>query len=256
MSRAKAVTSGDLARARLPVFKSRVARARACVETASSAIGRIGIAFSGGKDSTVTLDLVRSVVPDAPAAFMDSGCEYDSTYEMVRRYEVETIQPERFLLDMCRYAGHWGYRFPVDPDARFDFLAFLVYEPSYRWAQVEQLRVLAMGLRAEESAGRRMNARSKGDLYECAYDGLWHCCPLAFWNADDVWAYLASRELSYNAAYDRMAELGIPRDRWRISALLGLCGARTSGRFSYLRQLYPDRWNELVAEFPRIVEYT
>lgn len=41
------------------------------------------VAFSGGKDSLVTLDLARRVDPDVPVAFFDSGLEYPETYTYI-----------------------------------------------------------------------------------------------------------------------------------------------------------------------------
>ena len=38
--------------------------------------GRVYVSFSGGKDSTVLLDLVRRVYPNVPAVFIDTGLEY------------------------------------------------------------------------------------------------------------------------------------------------------------------------------------
>lgn len=38
------------------------------------------VAFSGGKDSLVVLDLVRQVAPETPVAFFDSGLEFPETY--------------------------------------------------------------------------------------------------------------------------------------------------------------------------------
>jgi 3'-phosphoadenosine 5'-phosphosulfate sulfotransferase (PAPS reductase)/FAD synthetase len=38
--------------------------------------GGVYISFSGGKDSTVLLDLVRRCHPDVPAVFIDTGLEY------------------------------------------------------------------------------------------------------------------------------------------------------------------------------------
>ena len=35
--------------------------------------GLVYVAFSGGKDSTVLLDLVRRIYPDVPAVFCDTG---------------------------------------------------------------------------------------------------------------------------------------------------------------------------------------
>ena len=38
--------------------------------------GQVYVSFSGGKDSTVLLDLVRRVYPDVPAVFSDTGLEF------------------------------------------------------------------------------------------------------------------------------------------------------------------------------------
>lgn len=252
----RAVTPGDLAHARLPGFNRRVAASIRTIEEAAS-IGRTGVSYSGGKDSTVLLSLVRQVVPSAPAAFYDSGCEYPEVYELVEHYDVQTIKPQRSLLEMCRYGGYWGYGGDdlVDKDAEFAFFEFLIGEPSARFVHEQALAVMAMGLRAEESAGRRMSAYKRGELYQVK-SGLWHFCPLAKWTHNDIWAFIASRHLRYNAVYDRMAALGIPRERWRISALLGLCGAATLGRYAYLRQIDPALFRRLAAEFPKIANYT
>jgi phosphoadenosine phosphosulfate reductase len=216
--------------------------------------GTIGVGFSGGKDSTVALDLVRRVDPDAPAAFFDSGLEYPETYEIVAHHRVETIYPQWSLPQMLRHGGYWGAE-AIDPDARFDFFAFLIGEPSARWVATRGIEVLALGLRGAESSGRGISARSRGPLFYARTEGLWRLCPLAHWTTDDVWAYLAGRGLRYHPAYDRMVEAGIPRDRQRVSTLLGLSAAN-SGRLAFLRATYPDLFRRLCAEFPMIARWT
>lgn len=250
----KAISFGDLAHARTRGFNARVSTALAQIDEAVR-IGKVGVSVSGGKDSLVLLDLARRVIPDIPAAFYDSGCEYPSTYEVIEHYGVETITPQRNLLEMLRYGGYWGYEKPTDPDAEFDFFSFLVGEPSQRFIALHDLAVVGIGLREQESAGRRMSGRRNGELYQLK-SGIWHLCPLAKWTSNDVWGYIASRKLRYNTAYDRMAEVGIPRESWRICALLGMKGANTQGRFAFLRQMYPDLFRCLAAEFPKIREYT
>ena len=42
------------------------------------------ISFSGGKDSTVLLDLVRQVNYNIPGVFIDTGLEYPETKEFVK----------------------------------------------------------------------------------------------------------------------------------------------------------------------------
>lgn len=44
---------------------------------------QIYVSFSGGKDSTVLLDLVRRVYPNTPAVFVDTGLEYPELREFV-----------------------------------------------------------------------------------------------------------------------------------------------------------------------------
>lgn len=46
--------------------------------------GQVYVAFSGGKDSTVLLHIVRSMYPDVPAVYADTGLEYPEIREFVR----------------------------------------------------------------------------------------------------------------------------------------------------------------------------
>lgn len=47
--------------------------------------GNIYVSFSGGKDSTVLLDIVRSVYPSVPAVFYNTGLEYPEIVDHVRK---------------------------------------------------------------------------------------------------------------------------------------------------------------------------
>ena len=46
--------------------------------------GEVYVAFSGGKDSTALLHLVRSLYPGVPAVFVDTGLEYPEIREFVK----------------------------------------------------------------------------------------------------------------------------------------------------------------------------
>lgn len=198
------------------------------------------------------LDLVRRVLPDAPVAFFDSGAEMRHTYETVARYAethgVVTIPARLTYQEIARYSGLWGYADPVDEGCPFAIKAVMIDEPAETFVVRHRLRVSAMGLRAEESDGRRVNAATRGELYE-GKDRTWYLCPLQRWSVAEVWAYIAGRGLYYNPAYDRMTELGIPREEQRIGVAMGEIGA-THGRIARLRMIEPDTFNRLAAEFP------
>ena len=55
--------------------------------------GAVFVSFSGGKDSTVLLKLVRELYPDVKAVFCDTGLEYPEIKQHVKKFNnVETIE--------------------------------------------------------------------------------------------------------------------------------------------------------------------
>ena len=68
--------------------------------------GQVYVSFSGGKDSTVLLDLVRSLYPDVPAVFADTGLEYPEIREFVRTIDnVVWVKPKMSFRDVIRLYG-------------------------------------------------------------------------------------------------------------------------------------------------------
>lgn len=242
-----------LLRAGLPAFEKRVARTLSLIEEAAKK-GKIGVAFSGGKDSTVLLDLVRKVCPDAPAAFYDCGAELKQTYQIVEHYGVTVIKTEPSLIEACKYGGYWGYPNPVDPDATFDFGEFMIEKPAAKFAERENLKFIAIGLRSQESVSRRLNAAIKGELYYAKGYQMWHLCPLQYWDTGDIWAYIHSRDLKYNAAYDIMMAMGIPPENQRIAPVLNGSIQRL-GHYVYLSRVDPDLFRRLADDFPNLRRY-
>ena len=69
--------------------------------------GEVYVSFSGGKDSTVLLDLVRNLYPDVEAVFVDTGLEYPEIREFVKTFDNVTIlRPEMSFVDVIKKYGY------------------------------------------------------------------------------------------------------------------------------------------------------
>ena len=65
------------------------------------------ISFSGGKDSTVLLDIVRSIYPDIPAVFSNTGLEYPEIVQFVKTFDnVTIIKPEMTFKKVIEEKGY------------------------------------------------------------------------------------------------------------------------------------------------------
>lgn len=69
--------------------------------------GNVYISFSGGKDSTVLLDIARKMYPNIPAVFIDTGLEYPEIREFVKTKEnITWIKPEKSFRQVILQEGY------------------------------------------------------------------------------------------------------------------------------------------------------
>lgn len=71
------------------------------------------VSFSGGKDSTVLLHIVREMYPDIEAVFVNTGLEYPEIQKFVKTFANVTILRPKMRFDEVN----------VDPDVIADFTA-------------------------------------------------------------------------------------------------------------------------------------
>lgn len=69
--------------------------------------GKVYVSFSGGKDSTVLLDITRKLFPEVEAVFVDTGLEYPEIREFVKTFEnVMWLKPEMKFNEVIEKYGY------------------------------------------------------------------------------------------------------------------------------------------------------
>lgn len=173
---------GFLAHSLLKSYQKKVADSKEIIKKAI-ALGNPYVAVSWGKDSTVLLHLVQSIVPDVLAVY-HAHVERDliSNYsEVIAQYcdnhktnlmLIETDNPNEDMKTQSPYETH---------------------------------DVCFLGIRAEENKRRRIAISKFGPIHQYTtglLKGNYRIAPLAYWKWQDIWAYICANNLPYLKAYD------------------------------------------------------
>lgn len=67
---------------------------------------QVYVSFSGGKDSTVLLDLVRKIIPDVPVVFSNTGLEYPEIQSFAREKGAEFVRPKMMFNEVITKYGY------------------------------------------------------------------------------------------------------------------------------------------------------
>ena len=210
----------------------------------------IVISFSGGKDSTVTADVVTKALsnPSIVHIFGNTTLEFPSTIEYAGRYrEAHPLaifqiaqNDEQVFYDVCEDIGpparmmRWCCSmFKTGPITR-------VINSTYRNQQI----LTFYGIRKSESASRSKYNRIESDAGAVKIQQQTVASPIFFWKDIDTWLYIIGEGLDFNSAY----RLGYDRvGCW--------CCPNNNQRAQFLSRIYmPDaskKWREFLVEFAK-----
>lgn len=142
------------------------------------------LAFSGGKDSTVLLDLAKRAGVKFKAQYLITTIEHPETLEFVSQFpEVEMVQPKNTIFELIEKKG-------------FPPLRKYRYCTAELKAKTDRDRFKLIGIRAAESRKR--------EKYEPIADGGKdrHLYPLFDWTEGDIWQYIGRYRLKYHPLYN------------------------------------------------------
>ena len=208
------------------------------------------VSFSGGKDSTVTADLAINALsnPNLVHIFGDTTLEFPSTIEYSQRYRAEHPEAifqtaknyEQVFYDVCEDIGpparmmRWCCSmFKTGPITR-------IINSLYRSQQI----LTFYGIRKAESLSRSKYNRIEDSVDSVKIQQQTVASPIFFWRDIDVWLYILTKKIDFNAAY----RLGYDRvGCW--------CCPNNNQRAQFLSQIYmPEQskqWRNFLIDFAK-----
>lgn len=207
------------------------------------------VAFSGGKDSIVLLELVRRALPANSfiTIFGDTGMEFPDTYQTVDAIEAKCKENGlAFYRASSRFRPDESWRL-FGPPSRVLRWCCSVHKSAPQTLKLREILgkkdytgMDFVGVRAHESA-----ARSEYELenFGKKQKGQYSCNPLLDWGSAEIWLYIFSRHLVINNAYKK----GISR----VGCLFCPMGAGNKNDWFRIKN-YPEKvthYINLIKEF-------
>ena len=179
-----------------------LARTRACLQTIAEQFSPAVFASSLAAEDMVLTDLILRAGLPITIFSLQTGRLHAETLAMVDKiratygYEVQLYHPDS--AEVANYVAQNGI------DAFYDSIE--MRKECCRIRKVEPLKRALTGQKAWVTGQRRAQSSTRAELAEQEYDGahgLHKFNPLADWSEQDVWQYIRSNNVPYNALHDR-----------------------------------------------------
>ena len=219
--------------------RKKVDAALALIERALASTDSWYVAFSGGKDSTVTLDLVRSLRPDVPAVWSDGEFWLPETGDYIERMKAAGLE----LHQLAAQSRHSSF-FTAHAGSDLKRVEYC----NERWQGA------FVGVRADESSDRRRMLRVHGQLFYGKGRRQWQAYPVAWWTVYDIWGYIHARGIDYNRAYEKLETLGVGIEQSRIGPF-AVERVLQYGQMVILKKGWPELYEKFVARCPEAAQW-
>lgn len=243
---------------------------------------RVCVSFSGGKDSSVMLNLTaqlaRELNKKINILFIDWEAQFSHTIEHVERMrEACRDVTDRFYwvaLPLTTQNGlsqfaptwqcwepgiEWVRQPPEDAITSPEFFSFYTLGMTFEafvtefadWFARNRPAAMMVGIRADESYNRFLAISSLRKLRfaddkpwtTAAPRGhAWYIYPIYDWKTADIWTWFAKTKTPYNKLYDLMYQAGVPTRYMRICEPFG--PEQRQGLWLY-HVIEPQRWAQM-----------
>lgn len=208
------------------------------------------VSLSGGKDSTLCWYLAREAGFDVPAVHFDSGGEHPNTLdhlkylsEFLSTTNLYIYYPRISYIEMLRAAYGGGQQV-----TSVELMQYIIDEPSARAMQELGVNAYIIGLRQDESVGRKFTGLVQGALYE-SKSSLMRIAPLLKWTWKDVWAATVLFDLPIHPAYEERS-VGESLKNVRVGVLTDLAAEHTSAVLARFKDCNPAAYGALKHSAP------